>query len=93
MSIWRSAWLDQVACSEADAELFFSSDTTLQTQAKWICARCPVRQDCLRHALTYPEHQGIWGGFDPEERRLIARRIREKRVERARSRKRRSQSA
>lgn len=86
-STWRRTWLDQAACREEDPDLFFASDTVLKNQAKWTCARCPVREACLRHALTFPEPYGIWGGFDEVERRMIARRLRDRRAKaRARAR-------
>ena len=34
-----------------------------------ICDRCPVRQPCGQHAITFPEEYGIWGGTLPESRR------------------------
>jgi WhiB family redox-sensing transcriptional regulator len=41
-----------------------------------VCARCPVRLDCLelsmRHALGIGAH-GVWGGLVEEERRAIRR--------------------
>src|SRR5690606_4128918 len=42
--------------------------------AKRICATCPVRTQCLTHALTYPEAYGIWGGLNEHE--LVAERCR-----------------
>lgn len=36
-------------------------------QAKLICARCPVLQSCLEHALGQDE-LGIWGGMTHRER-------------------------
>ncbi len=42
-----------------------------------VCARCPVRPDCLelsmRHASGVGAH-GVWGGLVEEERRAIRRR-------------------
>lgn len=32
------------------------------TEAKALCARCPVVTDCLSAALTRSEEHGIWGG-------------------------------
>jgi WhiB family transcriptional regulator, redox-sensing transcriptional regulator len=41
-----------------------------------VCARCPVRPDCLelslRHAFGIGSH-GVWGGLVEEERRAIRR--------------------
>src|SRR5690606_16459965 len=40
---------------------------------------CPVRTECLDHALTYPERHGIWGGLDEDERDRIRKNRREAR--------------
>lgn len=40
--------------------------------AKFICASCPVRQDCLSYALRTSEPHGIWGGLNELERRQLA---------------------
>lgn len=42
--------------------------------AKDVCNRCPVKDQCLEHALAVPELTGIWGGVGPRERRRMARR-------------------
>ena len=49
---WRSA----AACRSADPDLFFPIAATGPAErqiarAKTICARCPVRQECLEFAL------------------------------------------
>ncbi|WP_374213228.1 WhiB family transcriptional regulator [Crossiella sp. SN42] len=36
-----------------------------------VCAACPVRGQCLRHAMTTGEPVGIWGGLHPEQRRHV----------------------
>ena len=44
-----------------------------QTAAKAVCARCPVIEACLKHALSVREPYGVWGGMSEEERaRLVA---------------------
>ena len=44
-----------------------------QAAAKAVCARCPVIDACLKHALSVREPYGVWGGMSEEERaRLIA---------------------
>jgi len=66
---WRSA----AACRSADPELFFPISAFGQAleqvaQAKVICARCPVRRECLAFALRTRQAHGIWGGMTEEER-------------------------
>lgn len=37
-----------------------------------LCKPCPLRRDCLSHALRHEPFWGSWGGFSPAQRRLIA---------------------
>lgn len=74
-------WVTSAACRGADAELFFKhEDETFaarierENAAKEVCQRCPVRAECLQHALEANERFGIWGGLTPLERRSYARR-------------------
>jgi len=32
-----------------------------------VCAVCPVRVNCLHHALHYPEIAGFWAGLNSDE--------------------------
>jgi WhiB family redox-sensing transcriptional regulator len=41
--------------------------------AKAICARCDVRENCLRWALAAREPYGVWGGLSTEEREALLR--------------------
>jgi WhiB family transcriptional regulator, redox-sensing transcriptional regulator len=38
-----------------------------------ICGRCPVRQECLEHALDSPGLVGVWGGTTEVERKWLLR--------------------
>ena len=42
-----------------------------ERRAKSVCASCPVRDECLEHAIDVDERYGIWGGLNQEERRLL----------------------
>ena len=44
-----------------------------ERQAKAICARCPVRIECLEYAVRIREPHGIWGGLNELERRILLR--------------------
>lgn len=66
-------WVSLAACRDADFTLFFPvSDEVDVTAAKTICTRCPVRPECLDHALNAGE-SGIWGGTTETERRAVRR--------------------
>ncbi|MDT2005832.1 WhiB family transcriptional regulator [Rhodococcus opacus] len=41
--------------------------------AKQVCRGCPVRAQCLDHALEARESHGIWGGYTEDERRRLPR--------------------
>lgn len=41
--------------------------------AKRVCEGCGVKQECLRHAVTWPEEYGVWGGTTPDERTRMRR--------------------
>lgn len=42
--------------------LFYSEQLNDIARAKAICARCPVREECLEGALERREPAGVWGG-------------------------------
>jgi WhiB family redox-sensing transcriptional regulator len=72
------SWTDQAACRHEDPELFFPISATgpgraQAEEAKAICARCLVRQECLEYALITGQEAGIWGGLTEEERRALRR--------------------
>lgn len=75
------SWWDLAACQSADPELFFpvsaaGAGLAEISQAKAICARCAIRQQCLDYALDSGQPHGVWGGTSEEERRTIALRRR-----------------
>jgi WhiB family redox-sensing transcriptional regulator len=45
-------------------------------EAKAVCARCPVREACLRFALDTGQNYGIWGGLTEDERHKLRRKER-----------------
>lgn len=75
-------WRDSAACRTApDPEIFFpvgESIPALQQaeDAKRICHRCPVMDQCLNWALSTRQDMGVLGGLDERERaRLHGRRL------------------
>jgi WhiB family redox-sensing transcriptional regulator len=72
-------WRNIAACREADPELFFpignSGPALLQIEeAKQVCRRCGVLDDCLRWAIDSGQDAGVWGGLSEDERRALKRR-------------------
>ena len=59
------------ACAGEDTDLFFPDDKRNKgviAIAKSFCSDCPIKSDCLDHAIKN-EEQGIWGGTTDDERR------------------------
>jgi WhiB family transcriptional regulator, redox-sensing transcriptional regulator len=67
-------WMLEAKCLDADPEAFFPEKGGSTREAKRICAACPVREECLDHALANDERFGIWGGLSERERRRLKRR-------------------
>lgn len=70
-------WSDRALCIGTDTVIFYpdqgggvSNDTR---DAQRVCKKCPVRIDCLMHALNHPETFGIWGGVSYRSRLKILR--------------------
>src|SRR5690348_3705837 len=61
-------WRQRAACKHADRDCSFpvsASGPSLDqlTQAKAICADCPVRRQRLAFALDTRQDHGVWGGM------------------------------
>ena len=66
-------WWFAGLCAQTDPEVFFPEKGGSVREAKAVCAGCPVRAQCLEHALAHDERFGVWGGTsEPERRRLKA---------------------
>jgi WhiB family redox-sensing transcriptional regulator len=73
-------WQARAACRGPHTSLFFppshferkEDKERRESQAKAICATCPVRKPCLEYALRIREPHGIWGGLNEIERRALS---------------------
>ena len=80
--VWE--WQLKGACRGMDSAFFFHPEgergparASREARAKAVCQRCPVIEECRRHALAVQEPYGIWGGLSESERdRLLDRRTR-----------------
>jgi WhiB family redox-sensing transcriptional regulator len=70
-------WVVDAACADADPSLFFVDHGKPASEAKAICAGCPVCDACLDFALQTKERFGIWGGLSERQRQAEARRRRQ----------------
>ncbi|WP_343245011.1 WhiB family transcriptional regulator [Streptomyces sp. SID14478] len=69
----RDTWWERAECRTADPETLFVEGAA-QVAAKRICSACPVRTECLSHALDQRIEHGVWGGLTERERRALLRR-------------------
>jgi len=72
-------WRHEALCRKEEPELFFPIGDTGPAlaqidQAKRVCQRCPVTEECLHWALESGQDAGIWGGMSEDERRELKRR-------------------
>ncbi|MFE7837003.1 WhiB family transcriptional regulator [Streptomyces sp. NPDC057474] len=72
-------WRERAVCLRVDPDLFFpigvSGLTLAQVdEAKGVCGRCPVVEQCLDWAMRVGQVEGIWGGTTESERRAMRRR-------------------
>ena len=72
-------WRHRSACREEDPELFFPVGNTGPAiaqieEAKKVCNRCDVKEECLAWALESGQDAGVWGGLSEDERRALKRR-------------------
>jgi len=75
----RMDWRHESACRDEDPELFFPIGNTGPAlvqieEAKVVCRRCSVVDECLRWALETGQDAGVWGGLSEDERRALKRR-------------------
>lgn len=65
-------WQDDAVCKGVPLEVFVpdKEDAEGLAAARQYCNLCPVRNTCLRYALTYGQ-RGYWGGTDTAERRRL----------------------
>lgn len=76
----RRDWRSAAECTTEEPELFFPTGTSgparLQIEeAKQVCRRCEVREQCLSWALETGQDWGVWGGMSEDERRAFKRRL------------------
>jgi len=76
--IWE--WQMRGACRGMDSTFFFHPEgergparANREARAKMVCHRCPVLEQCRRHALAAHEPYGVWGGLSEAEREEIIR--------------------
>lgn len=70
------AWAEHGTCvtnPPPGVDWFPNKDADMEARAIAACETCPVRADCLDHAIAIGERHGIWGGHTPRQRERLAR--------------------
>ena len=70
------AWETRAACRTAGLPLdawFPEPGHPVDPAALRVCWACPVREDCLEHAIETRETDGVWGGLSAKQRRSLIR--------------------
>lgn len=73
------SWRHESACRWIDPDLFWPQGESAPArrqaeEAKAVCAKCPVRTQCLEWAVETRQDFGVWGGMSERERRALHRR-------------------
>lgn len=78
-------WRDLAECRDTPPQWFFPQPqmgrgdaidrSDPYENARPVCARCPVANDCLEWAIAHNEY-GYWGGMSENERQALKRRRR-----------------
>lgn len=61
-------WHHRAACRGCDPDLFFPAAGQPATEARAICATCPVIEPCYDAGRN--EYYGVWGGTTRKERQM-----------------------
>ena len=69
-------WVEEASCRGIDGDMFYPELYTneIVAAAKRVCSLCPVKDECLEHAMVNREIFGIWGGTTELERNRMWRR-------------------
>ncbi len=69
----RPEWMADGACRGLDPDIFYPERGDDAAEAKKVCRRCTVSEECLTYALETVEPHGIWGGTSAKERERMRR--------------------
>lgn len=68
-------WMAEAACIGVDPDVFYQQAKGRKpadwTEAREVCASCPVRAQCLADAIESRDQFAFLGGLTPEERRPL----------------------
>jgi WhiB family redox-sensing transcriptional regulator len=66
-------WMKEASCLGLDVNLFFPErGEVVDPMVKKLCSLCPVKEECLKYALTFSgELSGYFGGTYESQRAKI----------------------
>lgn len=81
----KENWRNDAGCRGSDAMLFFPAGSTGEAvgtiaAAKAVCRSCVVQDPCLQYALETNQETGVWGGKSEDERRVLRKDWRARRL-------------
>jgi WhiB family redox-sensing transcriptional regulator len=66
-------WRHRARCRSEDPDTLFVQGAQ-QRDVRELCKACPVRTECLAHALDNRIRFGVWGGMTERERKALLKR-------------------
>ena len=74
--MFRMEWADSAACAGTGVEVWFEGDDRTNSPneltLRRVCNSCPVKPECVEHAIAN-ERWGFWGGLSASERSRLRR--------------------
>jgi WhiB family redox-sensing transcriptional regulator len=64
-------WMQRGLCRSTPLVNFFPTAGAGVAVARKVCAKCPVRAECLEYAIQEGVTHGVWGGASDRERQRI----------------------
>lgn len=72
LAMQRPAWMRNAACRGLAPATFFPPRGVPITEARRVCAGCPVRAECQSYALEQGSWlAGVWSGTNDRQRRQL----------------------
>jgi WhiB family redox-sensing transcriptional regulator len=74
LNVDAPSWMERADCQNLPTAMFFpqpgKGGAADSKTAIRICQGCPVREECLAYAMSFPDRSlpGIWGGTTERER-------------------------
>lgn len=65
------SWMKDGLCRETGGEEHFPDKGESVEDAKKICNKCTVEEQCLAYALATGEKFGVWGGKSWQQRKRL----------------------